>query len=178
MKAFLSVLFVCLSGVLIAFFVISFLAYQYPLKYTQQIKTYCNNFHVEEELVASIINVESRYVPTQISSKGAVGLMQIMPSTGKWIADKLGEEFTEESLKEVDTNIKYGCYYLAYLAQQFGNENTVICAYNAGPGNVKAWLKNPEYSVDGVSLHKIPFSETDNYLKKVLKNISYYQKKY
>ena len=71
--------------------------------------------------------------------------MQITQSTGKYIADLLGEK--DFNLFDIDCNIKYGCYYLRYLLIKFNCIQTALCAYNAGEGNVRKWLNNPKYSM-------------------------------
>ena len=67
-----------------------------------------------------------------------------------------------------------GCYYLKYLFDRFKNVNVVLCAYNAGEGNVRKWLKNKEYSLDGKTIKSIPFNETDKYVKKINKTYKKY----
>ena len=104
--------------------------------------------------------------------------MQIMPSTAKWIAQKIGEDYSEEKLLNGEYNLKIGSWYLSYLIDYFNDEKLGICAYNAGQGNVSMWLKNEEYSQDGKTLKKIPFEETKNYLNKVYKNYKYYKNRY
>lgn len=155
-----------------------FFAYCYPMKYCDEIKKYSLEFDVDGGLVASVINVESGYREGVISSKGAKGLMQIIPSTGEWLADRLGEEFEEEKLLDSDFNIKLGTYYLSYLIGKFGDVKIALCSYNAGEGNVKSWLKDERYSSNGKELTKIPFKETENYVNRVEKNYKYYKNKY
>ncbi|MBO7218380.1 MAG: lytic transglycosylase domain-containing protein, partial [Clostridia bacterium] len=90
---------------------------------------------------------------------GAMGLMQLMPATAKEIATRLGETFEKEKLYSVNTNIKYGCYYIRYLLDMFGGDYVLaLASYNAGFSNVKAWLKDVKCSVDGKHLSYIPFS--------------------
>ncbi|MBO7187575.1 MAG: lytic transglycosylase domain-containing protein, partial [Clostridia bacterium] len=123
-------------------------------------------------LVYAVILAESSFNKNVVSSAGAVGLMQVMPSTAKFIAKNLGE--IEYDLFDAKTNIKFGTYYLRYLLDKFSVLETALLAYNAGEGTVKNWLKNSEYSKDGVSIFNVPFKETREYLEKILK----YQKKY
>lgn len=148
------------------------------MKYSDEIYTYSKEYNVNPALVASIINVESGYNEKAVSSKGAEGLMQVLPSTGEWLAGKIKEEYYDGILLEGEFNIKIGTYYLGYLLEQFGDEKLAVCAYNAGQTNVKKWLANSDYSSDGKSLEKIPFLETENYLKKVNKNYHYYKNRY
>ena len=88
------------------------------------------------------------------------------------------ELYEKQKMFEPETNIKYGCFYLRYLIDKFSDLDAVICAYNAGQGNVKSWLENNEYSSDGKTLKKIPFQETENYLNRVRKSYFYYKNRY
>jgi len=108
-----------------------------------------------------------------------VGLMQIMPDTGAWIAGKIDmTNYNEEMLKNADVNIRLGCWYLRYLTDRFGGvRNHVLAAYNAGPGNLKKWLENDDYSRDGV-LVNIPFQETSSYVERVERAYEKYKKLY
>ena len=128
-----------------------------PTKYANFVEKYSNLYGVDENLVYAVIRCESRFNPNAKSKKGAVGLMQLMPSTASWCAKILGEEYSEDMLYNPEYNIKIGSYYLSYLFTVFLNEQEVIMAYNAGEGNVKKWLQgNGEV-----------FSETSVYLKRV-----------
>ena len=151
-------------------------SFAYPLKYEYFILNSSAQFNVEPSLIASIINSESSFKKDAVSSKGAVGLMQIMPSTASMVAKQL--KLSEYDLFDEQTNIKIGTYYLSTLLSYFNNLEVAICAYNAGPSRVKSWLKNDEYSIDGKTLLNIPYKETQNYLKSVLKNIKFYQNRF
>ena len=165
-------------SIILAYSLGAFYAYFYPVKYYDLIVQYAQENDLDSALVASVINVESGYNSDALSSKGAIGLMQIMPSTGEWISSQIGEDFSQNEMFNPETNIKYGCFYLNYLLRYFGDEKLALCAYNAGQGNVVSWLKNEEYSKDGATLDKIPYKETQNYLSRVLKNRHYYKNKY
>lgn len=149
----------------------------YPLGYLDLIDKYSNEFNVDPYLVAAIINVESRYDKEAISPKEARGLMQISPTTGEWASKELSiEDFSLEKLFEPETNIRIGTWYLKVLSEEFGNNlQLILAAYNGGSGNVSKWLENEEYSRDGLVLTKIPFKETEEYIKKVEKNIKIYR---
>ena len=152
----------------------------HPTRYTDIIKTYSKAYGVPEYIVLSIINVESHFKKDALSHAGAIGLMQIMPSTFTWLSSEehLNEKLDPEELYEPSINIKYGCYYLKYLFEKFQNWDTVFAAYNAGEGNITNWLSSPEHS-DGVGgLKDIPFEETRNYVKKVNEEITYYKNTY
>jgi soluble lytic murein transglycosylase len=178
MKYFFSILSLAIVAILLAFTINCFNGYFYPIKYKEIIIESGNEFSVDSALIASIANAESGYRTNALSQKGAVGIMQILPSTAEWIADKLNEDFEIEKLSEPQCNIRYGSYYLSYLFDMFNDRDLVICAYNAGQNNVKSWLANKEYSQDKIKLDKIPFPETEKYLNKVLKNMRHYEKRY
>lgn len=167
-----------MTSIILVYSIGCFYAYFYPMKYYEEIVDVSQKYDIDGALVASIANVESNFKNDAKSNKGAIGIMQIMPSTAEWIASKLNKEYAEEMLYEPSYNIELGAYYLSYLIDSFGDEKLVICAYNAGQGNVSNWLANKEYSSDGKSLNKIPFKETENYLNKVAKNYRYYKNKY
>ena len=152
----------------------------YKLEYKERIEEYASRFEIDPYLVASVIWAESGYDPEAVSSRGAIGLMQIMPDTGEWIAQKLGEEnFEVAKLTDPDVNIRYGCWYLSYLLERFpGQLENVIAGYNAGPNRVQEWLDSEKYSSNGEKLDTIPYSETENYVEKVTKAYDKYKEFY
>jgi soluble lytic murein transglycosylase len=153
---------------------------QYPMAYEDQIRKYASEYEVDPFLVVSVIWVESRFIPTAVSSKDARGLMQILPSTGEWVAEKIGlSGYSDEQLFEPEINIQIGCWYLGYLTSQFpDSRKLVLASYNGGIGNVNKWLSNKEYSPDGKQLDHIPFAETRSYVKKVTSVYEIYKEIY
>lgn len=142
---------------------------QLPVPFSNEIEVYSKMYGLDPYLVAAIIKTESGFDKDIVSSMGAVGLMQIMPSTGEWIARQLNiEGFSTEMLKNEDINIEMGCWYLNYLRSQLKHTNEMLAAYNGGIGNVFKWLKDPKYSKDGEVIHTIPFKETVSYIEKVV----------
>lgn len=151
----------------------------FPLKYRDIVFKYSTENGVDPYLVFSIIKAESSFNARATSGKKAKGLMQITDQTGHWAAEVLKiEDFKVEQLYDPETNILIGCWYLRRLKQEFGNDDLVIAAYNGGSGNVSEWLDNREYSDTGRSLRKIPFRETEKYLKRVKNYYSIYKKLY
>ena len=150
----------------------------FPLKYEETVLEYSEEYGVDPALICGVIATESRFDADAKSEKGAMGLMQVMPETGEWIAGKIGiKDFSVEMLNEPAVNIEMGTWYLTYLADRFdGEADTVIAAYNAGHGNVEKWLKDAQYSEDGRTLSEIPFEETRNYVKKVNRAYEIYSK--
>lgn len=139
----------------------------FPLQYVGIIDKYAQEYGVDNHLIYAVIHTESRFDSEAISPAGAVGLMQVTEETGKFIAKKLEiPDFKVEDLKDPETNIRMGTYYLSYLQTMFQKEETVLAAYNAGPNRVKTWLLNPAYSTGDV-LTNIPFKETKDYVDRV-----------
>ena len=106
-------------------------------------------------LVAAVIYTESKYNASAVSSAGAMGLMQIMPETGEWIAHKLDWPFTDETLFDPRANARLGAWYLRFLLDRYdGRVQNAIAAYHAGQGSVDAWLEDARYSSDGLTLER------------------------
>ena len=149
--------------------------YFYPLKYKDTIIEIANQYNIEPVMIASIINAESGFDANSVSNVGAVGLMQLMPATAEYIALKSGIEYDSARLTEPRYNITLGTAYFAYLLKIFGDTDTAICAYNAGPNKVQEWLSNSEYSKNGVLL-STPYPATNYYLAKIRQNVQIYSK--
>ena len=152
----------------------------YPLQYDYMVQRYSYENNIDPALVAAVILAESRFNKSAASHRGAVGLMQIMPETGEWIAGQLHiSDYSPEQLENVSTNIKMGTWYLAHLIKQYkGNKILALAAYNAGHGNVDDWVKKNGWGKDFSEIEKIPFSETREYVKVVMQNESQYKKLY
>ena len=103
-------------------------------------------------------------------------------AAAEWIAHKLDEDdasYSFDRLYDAETNIRFGTWYLGYLSRRFGGDPTkIVCAYHAGQGNVDAWLRNPAYSSDGVTLDVIPTDDTATYAGRVLRARDVYRKYY
>ena len=174
----------CLAILLYAFIEFfntdTFYKNRYPLLHKEVIEEYCELYDVDKFLVHSIIRTESFFDEKAVSKKGAIGLMQIMPDTGSWVAEKLKiDNFSTEDLFDSEKNIMIGVWYISYLSDKFnGNFNNIIAAYNAGPTNVSKWLNEENLSLDGENLIDIPFEETKKYQKKVSNAYDMYIKIY
>lgn len=146
----------------------------HPKKYEEYVTKYSQEYNIPEDVIYATIKVESGFDPNAISSAGARGLMQMMPSTFEWLTgdEHLGEHLLPVMLFDPEVNIRYGTYYLKYLYTKFDhNWNTVAAAYNGGEGNVAKWLADERYSDGNGNLTDFPdaFSETENYVKKIAK---------
>ena len=144
-------------------------SYFYPQKYTEQVSESCEEFGVEEALVYAVIRTESGFRPEVESAAGAVGLMQLMPSTFEWLQQKLDGDivYSADSLKDPEINIRYGVYFLSYLIERYSNVETACAAYNSGMAKVDGWLEDGRYSPDGSTLTAIPYAETERYVSRV-----------
>lgn len=153
-------------GIITVFIAFALTCYTYvaPIKYSEFVDKYSLEYHVEKELVYAVIRAESSFNPHAVSSAGAVGLMQIMPSTAEFIRRNIKSDV---SLYCVEGNVRMGCWYLAYLGRIFSEKSECIAAYNAGEGSVKGWLKNREYLDANGRLKVIPFPETKKYVERV-----------
>ncbi len=130
---------------------------------------------LDEAWVYGLMRQESRFVNVAKSGVGAAGLMQIMPATGRWIAQRLGiRGFDARSLDEPETNIKFGAWYLRHVQDSLdGHPVLATAAYNAGPRRVQRWRDNKPME-GAVYVESIPFGETRDYVKKVMSNAMYY----
>lgn len=147
------------------------------------IERYANKYNLQPAFVAAIVLNESSFNPHAESNVGARGLMQLMPKTAGWIADILGEKdsFHVDQLWDVETNIRYGCWYLGYLSRMFGGDPvTVASAYHAGQGEVSGWLNNRTYSPDGQALNlaTMPEGNTKVYAGRVTRDYAIYDALY
>ncbi|GHU35656.1 lytic transglycosylase [Clostridia bacterium] len=150
----------------------------HPLKYTEIVEKYAEEYSVPKEIIYAVINAESSFDSGAVSSAGAVGLMQLMPNTYKDIQRLLGEQLEDGLIYDPETNIRYGTYFLRYLYSNLNDWPLTYAAYNAGLSRVKnEWMQNPEYIENGV-IKKIPFTETKNYIDRVTKGSVAYKKLY
>lgn len=144
----------------------------YPEPHRDMVFSSAYEYEVDPYLVFAIIRAESKFESSAESPVGAKGLMQIMPDTARWIASKHGiENFDPAELHEPEINIRFGCWYLAKLSQEFDHKlPLVIAAYNAGEGTLRQWIQDGQWDGDPNNLENIPFGETRQYVKNVLQN--------
>lgn len=147
-----------------------------PKGYFDYVELHSEKFDLDSDLIYAIILIESGFDPDAVSSAGACGLMQLMPSTFEWISKKHG--FDGKGIFNPENNIQAGCAYISYLSDKFPDTATMLAAYNAGEGTVSRWLTQSEYSDDGIKLKSTPYPETSNHIRKVLRAQSYYKKLY
>ncbi len=148
----------------------------YPFHHQETIERFSEEYHVDCYLTAAVIKGESGFRTDAQSHRGAVGLMQLMPNTARWISTQLeDEDFSLEHLQDPDVNIRYGIWYLSSLEEEFGaNDILILAAYNAGRGNVRDWMEKYHWDQDFHDIDAIPFEETKEYVRRVLR----YEQKY
>ena len=148
----------------------------YPLKYTEYVEKYSKEYNIDSYMIYAIIKAESNFNENAKSNSNAIGLMQIMEPTAKEIAEKIDLNITEEQLLEPELNIQLGTKYFAGLLEKYNNNYKIaIIAYNAGIGNVDKWIKEGIIKEDGTDLENVPFKETNNYVRKILRNYEIYK---
>ena len=151
---------------------------RHPFQYRALVEDYSREQELDPALVAAMILNESSFKPDAESRLGARGLMQLMPGTAEWVANKLNEPYDFDRMYDPETNIRFGCWFLGYLSRKFdGDPVKMIAGYHAGGGAVEEWLANPAYSQDG-ELTEIPYEGTDRYVQKVMKAYEIYIKHY
>ena len=130
---------------------------------------------IDEAWVFGLMRQESRFINVARSNVGASGLMQIMPATAHWIAKRLGiKRFQTSEMQDPAKNIQFGAYYLKHMQTTLdGSPVLATAAYNAGPGRAQRW-RDSQAMEAAVYIESIPFSETRDYVKKVMSNAMYY----
>lgn len=139
---------------------------KYPQQYKEHVFKYSDLYQIEDELIFSIIKAESNFYPYAKSKKDAKGLMQIIDKTWSWGCSEL--ESPSMDYYNIEDNIKVGTWYLRRLINEFGSEELAVLAYNAGSGNVNAWISKGYLSDTDYTKWEIPFEESKTYINKVM----------
>lgn len=149
----------------------------YMWDYQQEIIDYSQKNNIDPFLVAAIIKNESNFKHNAISDAGAIGLMQIMPETGTWIANQMGlAEYKDNDLYVAKTNIRMGCWYVGELEHEFKHNSALLMiAYNAGRGQTKSWMEKNNWDYDFNDLEAIPYTDTREYVSNVLRDREKYR---
>lgn len=152
----------------------------YPWPYRTEITRVAKRTGIDPCLLAALVRVESRFNPNAESVMGARGLMQVMPETATWAAQQIGlRDFHENQLYQPEINLLIGSWYLDHLFKDFqGNQVTGLAAYNAGRGNVHAWLGTGQWMGTMADVGQIPFPETQLYLRAVMRDYELYKHLY
>ncbi len=150
---------------------------RYPAPYREAMQGHIRKNDLEEAWVYGLMRQESRFVTQAKSTAGAAGVMQVMPATARWIAQKLGmKDYRKALIHQLDTNLKLGTYYMKNVLSSLDNNPLLAsAAYNAGPRRARQW--RAENALEGtIYAETIPFDETRQYVKKVMSNTVYYSK--
>lgn len=154
----------------------------YPKSYEEFVSMYSDKYGVDENLIFAVIKAESNFQEDAVSHKDALGLMQIMKETAEDVARKYNIEIdfnnSEREILNVQNNIKIGTKYLAVLLEKYKNIEVAVAAYNAGIGTVDNWIEKGIIKSDGSDIENIPYKETNNYVRKILRNYKIYQDLY
>jgi len=152
---------------------------RYPAPYREDLRGHIQKNQLEEAWVYGLMRQESRFVTQAKSNVGAAGLMQVMPATARWIARKLGmRDYRKKQVSNMETNLIFGTYYMKTVLGWFDN-NPVLAsaAYNAGPSHARQWRGDAPLE-GAIYTETIPFSETRDYVKKVMSNTVYYAQQF
>lgn len=151
----------------------------YPLKYCEYVEKYSKEYNIDPYLAYAIIKAESNFKEDAESTSNAIGLMQITKSTAFEIAEKMKINISKEDLYKPELNINIGLKYFRNLLDKYDNNvNLAIIAYNAGIGNVDKWIQEGTIKSDGSDIENVPFKETNNYARKILRDYEIYMELY
>ncbi|XBD48378.1 transglycosylase SLT domain-containing protein [Acinetobacter thermotolerans] len=150
-------------------------SYRFPMPYQSYVVTHSQNAGIDPAWAYGLMRQESRFNTVARSHVGAGGLMQIMPDTAKLVARQMGETYNPAALSDMNTNIRYGTFYLSTIQRQLSNSPVLATAgYNAGPNRARRW--QPEFQ--GIAADQytetIPLTETRDYVKHVMTNATHY----
>lgn len=148
----------------------------YPEKYKEYVEKYSEEYGVESELIFAIIKAESNFKEDVVSNKDAMGLMQLIESTAFEVAEKIDKEITKEDILNPEINVELGTKYISALIEKYENIELALAAYNAGIGNVDRWINEGTIKEDGSDIENVPYKETNNYIRKVMRNYNIYIK--
>ncbi len=143
--------------------------------YGETVRPAAQNQSLDDAWVYGLMRQESRFITSAKSNVGASGLMQLMPATAKWVAKKIGlRDFSQGRVNDTETNVLLGTTYMRLVMENLDNHPVLAsAAYNAGPGRAKKW--RADRPLEGaIYAETIPFSETRDYVKKVMSNAVYY----
>lgn len=147
----------------------------YLTPHQNTVVSYSQNVGLDPAWAYGLMRQESRFVTHARSSVGAGGLMQIMPETAKQVAKKMGETYNPAVLTDMNTNVRYGTYYLSMIQGQLSDNAVLATAgYNAGPNRARRWQASTGTIAADQYVESIPLSETRDYVKNVMTNATHY----
>lgn len=175
-KFFTIILLIVLIGYILVYYKNDILKFSYPKQYKEYVEIYAKKYEVEEEIIYATIKVESSFKSDAISNSNAKGLMQLLDSTAEELAND--EEIDTIDLYNPEINIMLGTKYIAILLNKYQSLELALAAYNAGIGNVDGWIETGVILEDGSNVENIPFKETNNYVRKVIRDYNIYKNIY
>lgn len=147
--------------------------FRYLAPYREVTRGYAQDMGLDEAWVYGLIRQESRFAPSARSGVGAGGLMQLMPSTAQWVSNRLGIAYHADIANDAGQNVRLGTYYLSHVLAELGSPVLATAGYNAGPRRAREW--QADSALDATRyIESIPFSETRDYVKKVMTNAVHY----
>src|SRR5258706_12862 len=150
-------------------------ALRYPLPFREVFTEYAKTYDLDEAWILGLVRQESRFISDARSSAGAAGLMQVMPRTARFVAQKIGlRNYLRKGVTEVETNITLGTGYLRLVLDQLGHPLLASAAYNAGPARARRWRDASRPLEGAIYAETIPFPDTRDYVKKVMANSVFY----
>ena len=177
-----TVIIIFIVTILFVLFKDKLLKILYPKTYSEIISVYAKEYDVKENLIYAVIKAESNFDSRAVSNREAIGLMQIVEETAIDVANRnqidVDTENMEEELLDIDNNINIGTKYLSTLLTQYGNIEVALAAYNAGIGTVNNWIEKQIIQADGSDIENIPYKETNNYVRKILRDYNVYNNLY
>lgn len=181
-KIFIIIIAILIIVVFLGIFKNKILKIIYPKTYKEIVSVYSGKYNVEENLVFALIKAESNFNSEAVSHRDAIGVMQIMEETAKDVANKNSIKIENENIKQellkIDNNINIGTKYLSTLLEKYKNKEIAVAAYNAGIGTVDGWIQKGIIKSDGSDIENIPYKETNNYVRKILRNYKLYKELY
>ena len=150
----------------------------FPLPFEEGLRRTAARHGLDPMLVAALIRQESTFQPDALSHVGAIGLMQVLPRTGKKLARRLKLRYSRAKLFEPEYNLQLGTLYLADLMREFGKPEAALAAFNAGEDRVAAWRAERDYEEPAEFVESIPFTETREYVQIIMRNAEVYRRLY
>jgi soluble lytic murein transglycosylase len=150
----------------------------FPLPYEEIVRREAARNGVDPMLVAGLMRQESTFQSDIISPKGAVGLMQVLPTTGRRLAPRLKLRYSREKLTDPEYNLRLGTLYLSDLLKEFGSPEAALAAFNAGEDRISAWQGERKNEEIAELVESVPFTETREYIQIVLRNAEVYRMVY
>lgn len=181
-KALIFIIIILIVFVFLGIFKNKILKIIYPKTYKEIVSVYAEKYSVEENLIFALIKAESNFNSNAVSHRNAIGVMQIMEETAKDVANKSSIKIDNDNIKEellkIDNNINLGTKYLSILLERYKSEEIAVASYNAGIGTVDGWISKGIIKADGTDIENIPYKETNNYVRKILRNYKLYEELY